>query len=52
LEPLDDPRTITDLERENIALKEQMIHQMVTLEQYLSIAYVWYKNHPNFQFFE
>jgi|LauGreDrversion4_2_1035121.scaffolds.fasta_scaffold77426_1 hypothetical protein len=29
---LEDPRNIGDLERENIDLKEQMIHQMVTLE--------------------
>jgi hypothetical protein len=24
-----------------------MIHQMITLEQYLSIAYVWIRNNPS-----
>lgn len=43
---LEDPRNIGDLERENIDLKEQMIHQMVTLEQYLSVAYLWFKDNP------
>lgn len=28
----DDPRSYDDLEKENIDLKEQMIHQVVTLE--------------------
>jgi hypothetical protein len=32
LDYLEDPRNIADLEKENIDLKEQMIHQMVTLE--------------------
>ena len=29
-----------------------MIHQMVTLEQYLSIATLWYKDNPTFTFQE
>ena len=37
----EDPRTLNDLEKENIDLKEQMIHQMMTLEQYLSVASMW-----------
>ena len=37
----EDPRTLNDLEKENIDLKEQMIHQMMTLEQYLSVAGMW-----------
>lgn len=43
---VNDPRTVEDLEKENIALKEQMIHQMVTAEQFLSIASVQYKDNP------
>ena len=38
---IDDPRHLTDIEKENMDLKEQMIHQMMTLEQYLSVAYMW-----------
>ena len=35
-----DPRNIGDLEEENIDLKQQLIHAMLTLEQYLSVAYI------------
>jgi len=41
LDELDDPRTLKDIEQENIELKEQTIHQMLTLEQYLQVAYLW-----------
>lgn len=37
----EDPRTLNDLEKENIDLKEEMIHQMMTLEQYLGVANMW-----------
>ena len=39
--PMEDPRSYDDLEKENIDLKEQMIHQVLTLEQYLQVANVW-----------
>lgn len=38
---IEDPRTLNDLEKENIDLKEEMIHQMMTLEQYLGVANMW-----------
>jgi len=41
-----DPRNIHDLEEENISLKEQMIHAMLTLEQYLSVAYMKFNENP------
>ena len=37
----EDPRTLKDLEKENIDLKEQMIHQILTLEQYIGVANMW-----------
>jgi hypothetical protein len=45
-EYLDDPRTVGDLERENIDLKESMINQMITMEQYLSVAYIQERENP------
>lgn len=42
-----DPRNINDLEEENINLKEQMIHAMLTLEQYLSVAYMKFNEDPS-----
>lgn len=38
---IEDPRSLTDIEKENLDLKEQMIHMMMTVEQYLAVAYVW-----------
>ncbi len=35
----DDPRSVPDLERENIELKQDLIKQMITLENYLSLVY-------------
>ena len=32
---IEDPRKLNDIEQENVDLKEQLIHQMMTLEQYL-----------------
>ena len=50
---IDDPRTLDDIEQENLDLKEQMIHQMMTLEQYLSVAYLWHaENETGFNPFE
>ena len=37
-----DPRSLYDVEQENIDLKEQFIHQLMTLEQYLRVAQMWY----------
>ena len=44
---MNDPRTLDDIEQENLDLKEQMIHQMMTLEQYLSVAYLWHAENEN-----
>lgn len=41
IEEKDDPRHVEDLYRENMQLKEQMIEQIMTLEQYKNVAYVW-----------
>ncbi len=50
---IEDPRTLADIEQENLDLKEQMIHQMMTLEQYLSVAHLWYADKEgNFNPFE
>lgn len=38
---IDDPRTLGDIERENMDLKEQFLHQMMTLESYMNVAYLW-----------
>ena len=43
-----DPRSVYDLETENIHLKEQMIQQMTTLEQYLLIVKHKFKENPHF----
>ena len=39
---ISDPRSLLDIEQENVDLKEQLIHQMMTLEQYLQVAQMWY----------
>ena len=38
---MEDPRSLGDVEQENLDLKEQMIHMMMTVEQYLAVACVW-----------
>lgn len=38
---IEDPRSLDDIERENLDLKEQTIHMMMTMEQYLAVALVW-----------
>jgi len=35
---LDDPRTLDDIEQENMELKEMYLHQMMTLESYLNVG--------------
>ena len=32
---IEDPRSLIEIEQENLEIKEQYIHQMMTLEQYL-----------------
>ena len=39
---IDDPRDLADIEQENLDLKEQFIYQMMTLESYINVAYLWY----------
>lgn len=41
-----DPRTFEDIEQENLQLKEQMIHQIINLEQFLSVAMFKYSQNP------
>jgi len=38
---IDDPRTLADIQQENIDLKEQTLQQMLVLEQYLHVAHLW-----------
>lgn len=38
---IEDPRSLEDIEKENMDLKEQFLHQMMTLESYLNVAYLW-----------
>ena len=38
---MEDPRSLGDVEQENLDLKEQMIHMMMTVEQYMAVACVW-----------
>lgn len=38
----EDPRDVDDLLNENVQLKEQMIEQIMTLDQYKNVAYMWF----------
>ena len=50
---MEDPRDFEDIQKENMDLKEQMIHQMMTLEQYLNVATMWIEeNDPDFNPFD
>lgn len=44
VDDIDDPRTYDEIECENLDLKEQLLHQMLTAEQYLAVAHVWLAN--------
>ena len=35
---IEDPRALYEIEQENLDLKEQFIHQMMTMEQYFQVA--------------
>lgn len=39
---LQDPRNLSEIEQENIDLKEHFIRQLQTLEEYLVVAQMWY----------
>jgi hypothetical protein len=43
IDPNNDPRNVDDLLKDNMHLKESMIEQIMTMEQYKNIAYMWYR---------
>lgn len=46
-ELVDDPRTLDEIEQENLDLKEMLAHQMVTLESYYNVALLWHAEKEN-----
>ena len=40
-EDIEDPRTLQDVEQENMELKEQLATQLLSVEQYLGVAQLW-----------
>lgn len=40
---LEDPRSLAEVEQENVALKEQFLHSLLTLESYYNVALLWHE---------
>ena len=39
---IEDPRSLNEIEQENLDLKEQFVHSMLTLEEYMNVAELWW----------